>query len=887
MSLTPGTRLGPYEIVAPLGAGGMGEVFRAKDTRLDRTVAIKILPQQLSSDPTRKQRFEREAKTISGLNHPHICVLHDVGSQDGVDYLVMECMEGETLAKRLERGPMPAEQVLKFGAQIADALDKAHRAGIVHRDLKPGNIMLTSSGAKLLDFGLARPVVAMTNGLTLTAAIPTQSPVTQEGTIVGTFQYMSPEQLEGKEVDGRSDIFSLGGVLYEMLTGKRAFEGKSQLSVATAILEREPESIRTTKPVTPAALEHAIQRCLAKDLEERWQVARDLAIELNWIAKSGNQPGAAVLRPDEKKVGRWLAWGLLAAGLAVGLVVGMLAWRTPKAAQPSMHFLAALPFPSRGIALAPNGHTAAIVGYNEAERKNVIWIYEVGDAESKMLPGTDGANFPFWSPDGKSLAFFADGKLKRAEVGGGPVQTICEAPTGRGGTWNSEGTIVFTPSGQLIDGLYQVSASGGTLKRISVPDEARKEDSHRWPQFLPDGKHFLFLAANVSGETEPNAIYAGALGSDMKKFITKSTANPAYVEPGYLLFYRDQTLFAQRFDAQRLELSGEPAPLFSGLQFQPRIAHADYAAINGDTLLAQTGGAVSMTSLELYDRQGKVLQTIGKPDVYANVTLSPDGKEIALDKTDTVTQNTDIWIYEVNKDSSRRLTFNPAIDSRPTWSPDGSEVIFASSRNRQFKLFIKKADGSQEEQEIPAGSPDKADLYCGSWSPDKKLILYERGTELWVLNLANHESRPFLKGNFVLKSEQISPDGRWVAYTSNESGQWEVYVTSFPEAHGKWQVSSGGGEQPRWRGDGKELFFLSLDAKIMSVPVKTGTSFEAGSAVALFQANPREMVATSEQSAYDVSRDGQRFVINTKEKQADARPMTVILNWVGSLNKAQ
>ena len=420
MTLVPGTKLGPYKIVAPLGAGGMGEVFRAKDTRLDRTVAIKVLPQQVSSDPVRKHRFEREAKTISGLNHPNICVLHDVGSQDGVDYLVMELMDGETLAARLLKGPLSLEQVLKYGGQIADALDKAHRAGIVHRDLKPGNIMLTTSGAKLLDFGLAKPVAPMASGPTLTVAVPS-SPVTQEGTIVGTFRYMSPEQVEGKDVDGRSDIFSLGAVLYEMLTGKRAFEGKSQLSVVSAILEKDPEPIRATRPVTPAALEHAIQRCLAKDPDERWQAARDLALELAWIGTSGSQSEAVPVARADKRGWKWLQRGLPAAALAMGVIAGAAIWRTEKTAQPTMHFLAPFGFPALDMAIAPNGHSVAIVGYLDSARKNVIWLYELGAAEPKSLPATEGANFPFWSPDSRSLAFFSYGKLKRIEIAGGQL----------------------------------------------------------------------------------------------------------------------------------------------------------------------------------------------------------------------------------------------------------------------------------------------------------------------------------------------------------------------------------------------------------------------------------------------------------------------------------
>ncbi len=533
MALPPGTKLGPYEIGAALGAGGMGEVYRARDPRLDRTVAIKILPEQLSADPVGRQRFEREAKTISRLNHPHICVLHDIGHQDGIDYLVMECVEGETLAKRLEKGPLPIEQVLKYGMQIADALDKAHRSGVVHRDLKPGNIMLTPIGAKLLDFGLARPVasLALATAATLTAATPS-SPVTEQGTIVDTFQYMSPEQVEGKELDARSDIFSLGAVLYEMLTGKRAFEGKSQLSVASAILEKEPAPISSVKPLTPVNLDHAIRRCLAKDLEDRWQTARDLAVELKWIGESGSQVAIPAIRPEARRSRKRLAWALCGV-LVAGLVAGAVWWRSSRLEEHTMYFPAPFSFPVRDVAVAPNGDTVAVVSDHESGGKSALWLYEVGSREARSVANTDGVSFPFWSPDGRSLGFFADGKLKRLDIAGGPVQTLCDAPSGRGGSWNRDGVILFTPSGRIGDVVNRVLASGGIPQPISVLDTSRSETSHRWPRFLPDGKHYLFMAFNVSALTDTDAIYVGSLDSNEKKFLTKAIANAAYAAPGY------------------------------------------------------------------------------------------------------------------------------------------------------------------------------------------------------------------------------------------------------------------------------------------------------------------------------------------------------------------
>src|SRR6266404_1163474 len=578
MPLLPGTHLGPYEIMTPLGAGGMGEVYRARDTRLDRTIAIKILPAQFSYDPVRKQRFEREAKTISSLNHPHICVLHDVGSQDGVDYLVMECVEGETLAKRLEKAALPLEQVLKCGAQIADALDKAHRSGVVHRDLKPGNIMLTASGAKLLDFGLAKPAAAMASLATMTATGAKQSSATEQGTIVGTFQYMSPEQVEGKEVDGRSDIFSLGAVLYEMVTGKRAFEGKSQLSVASAILEKEPEPISAAKPMTPPALDHAIKKCLAKLPDERWQSAS----ELQWIGETGSQAVGAAPRGQSGKTKERIAWLITCASI-LALIGAATWWRNSTPPAQLMHFYASMPFPARDVALSPNGHTVAVIAYGESGReivgtRNGIWIYELGSQGGRSLDDTAGASYPFWSPDGRSLGFFADGKLKKLELSGNRAQIICDAPSGRGGTWNKDGVVVFTPDARSGVALYRVSASGGTVTTVSNLDKSRGELSHRWPMFLPDGTHYLYMATNFAGQKSVDAIFVGSLDSNEKRFVVEATANAAYAAPGYLLFYRDKALFAQRFDLKRFALTGEPTTILNDIQYQPQVKRAMFGA---------------------------------------------------------------------------------------------------------------------------------------------------------------------------------------------------------------------------------------------------------------------------------------------------------------------
>jgi eukaryotic-like serine/threonine-protein kinase len=877
MLLPQGTKLGPYEIDAPLGAGGMGEVYRAKDTRLERTVAIKILPAHLSSDPVRKQRFEREAKTISSLNHPHICVLYDVGSQDGVDYLVMECVEGETLAARLEKGPLPQEQVLKYGVQIAEALDKAHRNGVVHRDLKPGNIMLTRGVAKLLDFGLAKPAVPLATLATLTAAAPRPSPVTQEGTIVGTFQYMSPEQVEGKELDGRSDIFSLGAVLYEMLTGKKAFEGKSQLSVASSILEKEPEAIRTVKPLTPPALEHAIGLCLAKNPEERWQTAKDLAQELRWVSESGGQArqgGAGSASLGREK----LAW-TVAGVLGLLLIATGIFWRPTGSTVHRSFYYAALPVTARDVALAPDGRTAAIVGYSETSRRNVIWIYELGKEGSRSLPDTEGADYPFWSPDGKSIGFFADGKMKKLELSSGQVRTICDAPAGRGGTWNKADVIVFSPYSRQA-GLYRVTAAGGTPQAVTQPDPSRRETSHRWPMFLPDGKQFLFMAATFSGYKDVGAIFVGSLDSKKTEFIVAADANAAYAEPGFLLYYRDKTLLAQPFDAQSLTLKGEPVDLLSEIQYVRQVKKVAFAVSNDGLLLAQGGGpgVVGYSQAKWFDRSGKELGELDKPGVYGNVAIAPNDLAVAVDRFDLPSlNNMDIWAYPSwHESTGRRLTFDPGYDGAAVWSPDGSEILFSSNRQVTLDLYIKKADGGQEERNA---LHDPYDKLANDWSRDGKYILYRHADELQYATLPGFTSNAYLKASGILRNGQFSPDGKWVAYNSNETGKWEIYVTSFPEPHGKWQISTTGGEQPRWRGDGRELFYLSSDGRMMGVPVSTGASFSSGAPVALFQANPAVPVSYLNIFGYAVTRDGQRFLINTVMKPEERIPISVVLNW--------
>jgi len=891
MPLVSGTKLGPYEIVAPLGAGGMGEVYRARDTRLERNVAIKILPRQLSSDPVRKQRFEREAKTISSLNHPNICTLHDIGSQDGTDYLVMECVEGETLAKRLEKGPLPLEQVLKYGAQIADALDKAHRAGIVHRDLKPGNIMLTTSGAKLLDFGLAKPAAALVTGATLTAAATTPTtPVTQEGTIVGTFQYMSPEQVEGKELDGRSDIFSLGAVLHEMVTGQRAFQGKSQLSVASAILEKEPAPISSSKPLTPPALDHAIRRCLMKEPEKRWQSAADLSGELQWIGESGLQSGVSTPGVTQSNRRERFFAGAATAGALAAILFGVLYWRhAPENARIVRSYIKAMPNSSfvlgptqGGFSISPDGFRLAYVAQN-ADGKALLWVRSLDSLEAQALAGTEDASFPFWSPDSKYVGFFASGKLKKIEASGGPPLTICDAANARGGTWNQDGVILFTPN--LNVPIYRVSASGGTPNPVTSLDPGRGLTTNRWPQFLPDGRHFVYVAGTPLSprENPTNAIVLGSLDSKESKLLFHAHASAQYAS-GHILFLRQSTLMAQPFDVKRLELKGDAFPIADPVQETELILKSMFSVSENGLLAFAEGTSSASRQLIWQDRSGKKVGEIPGTDTYMAPRISPDGKRILYT---LVSPSYEVWNYDVALGVKTRMTFGTTsgrASLSALWSPDSQHIAYMSIRLGRFGFYQKAANGSGSEETLLEDSePVK---YLNDWSPDGKLIAFQQAPQgingVWMLPVTgDRKPSPFLQSQFTAFLSVFSPNGKWLAYCSTESGEQKVYVVPFPGPGGKWQVSPGGGCYPRWRRDGKELFYLSPDNKIMAAEVKTeGLGFSIGAVNPLFETRAYR----SQFGGFDVAADGQRFIICYEPGQPNVA-ITLIENWDAELKK--
>ena len=887
MSLASGTRLGPYEVLTPLGAGGMGEVYRARDTRLDRIVAIKILPSHLSDNVTLRQRFEQEAKAISRLNHPHICILHDVGHQDGTDFLVMEYLEGETLAKLVERAPLPLAQVLKYGVEIADALDKAHRQGIVHRDLKPGNIMLTKSGAKLLDFGLAKTTVPLTTGATLTAAATRTTPVTRQGTIVGTFQYMSPEQIEGKELDTRSDIFSLGAVLYEMVTGQRAFQGKSQLSVASAILEKEPVPISTIQPLTPPALDHAIRRCLAKDPEDRWQTVRDLLLELKWISESGSQ-AAMTLTGTTKGIGtRWqrtLLWGFVS--LLVAAITGFAIWNLkPSPPQPVSRTVITLPpgqklagLDQPAVALSPDGTQLAYVATQGGTQQ--LYVRAMDSLDATPIPGTEGAVNPFFSPDGQWLGFFAGKKLKKVSVSGGVALTLGDASGPRGASWNSQGMIAFAPTGLSL--LQKVPDAGGTPQPLSRFEKG--EASHRWPEFLPDGKALLFDAMTSTFNWTKAQLVVESVGTGERQNLIQGGWQPRYASSGHLIYAQRGSLLAAPFDLQRLALTGTAVPVVEGVRQSTTTGAVQYS-FSATGSLAYVPGAVQSAQLKLVwvTRNGAEQPVAGPARGYIFPRLSPDGRRIAVGIID---QETQVWLYDLSRETLTRFTFEGNVNLSALWTPDGRRITYQSDKEGPPNVYWQRADGSGGLERLTTSDYTSVPSSC---SPDGQLLAFVQidpatGFDIWVLRLTDRKAQPFLRTPYNETSPRFSPDGRWLAYVSNESGRYEVYVQPYPGPGGKWQISTEGGMEPAWNPNGRELFYRSGD-KMMAVDITTQPGFTVGKPRALFAGWYEATPATF--SNYDVTPDGQRFLMLKRSEQEASAPtqINVVLNWFEELKR--
>jgi serine/threonine protein kinase/Tol biopolymer transport system component len=892
MALAPGSKLGPYEVVSVLGAGGMGEVYRARDTRLGRDVAIKVLPQHLASDANLQQRLEREARAVSRLSHPHICTLHDIGHQEGTDFLVMELVDGETLEHRLMRGPLAPDQVIRYSAQIADALAKAHKLGITHRDLKPANIMLTKAGAKLMDFGLAKQTGPAPLSQALTEMTMEHAKLSGEGTIVGTFQYMAPEQLEGREADSRTDIFALGEVMYEMTTGKPAFGGKSRASLIASILTTEPPAIALAQPLTPVSLERIVRKCIAKDPDDRWQSASDLATELAWLAESGSL--AETQRQPEALSSRWREWALGAAAVGFALTALWFAFayfRRPENPETSIRasllppgnasFLGSLT--SSGHAISPDG-TRLVFSAQPGGGRAVLWVRSLDSLSAQALAGTDYATLPFWSPDGQWIGFFADGKLKKIPAAGGAVQLICDAPVGRGGAWNSKGTIIFAPN--INSPLYRVSASGGNPIELTKLDASRKQSTNRWPQFLPDGEHFLYLGRNLANDGS-SGVFVGSLDGQPPKLILEGVRGGAqYALPGYLLFVRSANLLAQPFDLRTLTLHGEPVTIAGGVATLTNILRESFSVSENGRLVYQGVGEGGDAQMTILDRAGNLVSSLGGPGDYVKLRLSPDGSKVVVQEDDPASGENTLWVYDTHTAVKTRLTFGSMFNTYPVWSPDGIQVAFSSNRAGTMSIYTKPATGAEEEKRLNDSPNDERPT---SWSSDGRHLAYEDRAStvprIFFLPLSG-ERRPFplQAGSYMSFEAVFSPDNRWVAYVSLESGRPEVYVTSFPDRSGKWQVSVGGGGTPRWRKDGRELFYSNNEGEVMAVEVNaTGSSFAAGSEKAL----PLKCALYQALAGcvFDVFPDGQRFIMATLRPETSRSPLTLISNWPAALPK--
>jgi Tol biopolymer transport system component len=906
LSLSAGTKLGPYEILSPIGAGGMGEVYKARDTRLERTVAIKVLPERSMPSTEARQRFEREAKTISQLSHPHICALYDVGSANGVEYLVMEYLEGETLSARLVNGALPLEQTLRYGIEIADALDRAHRQGIVHRDLKPGNVMLTRAGLKLLDFGLARDFSASTDSARSFTGLPTATPnITQDGAILGTVQYMAPEQLEGKASDARTDIFALGSVLYEMATGKNAFSGSSQASLISSIMKEEPAPLATLAPMSPPALDRVVRTCLAKDPEDRWQTARDVGLQLQGIRDDLSRsalPTGVLPVPGRRRMPGWLPWLAAAACLAIaafaltrsprsGSTATLPVLRTylPPPPNASFHALGAN---VGGLALSPDGRRLAFAAH-EADGRHQLWVREMNELEPYAVPGGGEAIFPFWSPDGRSIGFFARGKLKVVEASRNPppARELANVLEPRGGTWGVDGTIVYAP--QNYKGLMRVPAAGGTPASATDLDKERDETSHRWPFFLPGGRRFLYMARSADPGVPlavGNAILVGSLDGEKPREVVPATVGATrttYSPPGLLLFRRGSDLMALGFDASALATSGEPMLVAKEVQGFFATGLSVFAA--SPDLLVYSNRVVDFGArLSLVDRSGKEISKLMTGGLLIQLALARDGRTVVVARVEEPLPP-DLWLSEIGVGREIRLTRDTVPQVAPVFQPDGKRLFYSSLSNGPWDIWEVSFPGGKDAKPFLVSETTKT--ACDT-SPDGRWLLYRdfqpetSGDLMYVPVEGDRKPIPYIATADDETHGAFSPDGKWVAYVSDDSGRREVYVASFPNPARRFRVSSGGAMQPRWSRDGKELYYLQSN-QMMAVPVEhRGEELAFGASQALFKLsvyarmNPGfDLIAP-----YDVTPDG-KFVLFLREGNEEIPPLVVVQNWREGLKK--
>jgi serine/threonine protein kinase/Tol biopolymer transport system component len=880
MALPPGTRLGAYEIVALAGAGGMGEVYRGRDTRLERWVAIKVLPPSTGAqDIDARQRFEREARAIATLNHPHICTLYDVGRHDEIDYLFMEFVDGETLADRLERGPLPVTDAIRYGIQIADALDRAHRQGVIHRDLKPGNVMVTPAGVKLLDFGLAklRPTNDAAPALSAVATIDRE--LTLKGTILGTLQYMSPEQVEGKDTDGRTDVFALGMVLYEMLTGRKAFEGKSHVSLMAAILEREPESMSSIRPVSPA-LERIVETCLAKDPDDRWQTAREVGRELK-RAHEERPTESSAAASSRARVNRlpWIVAAVAASGFLAAVVPAVRHLREPVAESSLHRFTIGIPLTSNpnALAISPDGRRIVYLAVGPDNRP-LLWVRALDSLTALPLKGTEGVgpNVPGWSADSRFVLFVANGQLRKMDLLGGLPQAVTDLQLANayGATANDDGTILLSGN----DVLYVVPPSGGPPQQLLDLDEANKEISQRYPHFLPDNDHFLFTA--WSDDLSRRAIYAGSITTRERIRLVDGASMAVYSSEGFILYQRDGTLLAQPFDAARLAIAGEPIPVAEDVFYNAGTGRASFSVSRtGALVYSNATSATATRQLVWYDRAGKMIERVGKPDLYEQARLSPDGRRVALARRNPG-GDLDIWLMELSSGIASRFTSGGTDETDPVWSPDSQAIAYHALRDRGRTIYVKRVGGNREEPMLQSEEFQVSE----DWSNDGRTLVFRVSnvaTRVFAVPLTGERTVTKLFESESAKDEfQLSPDGRWIAFNSDESGTVEVYVAAFPSFTDKRQVSDGGSGQPRWRKDGRELFYRTFDGRLMAVPVTIGASLETGAPELLFQTRINSSLGFD---AFSARADGQRFLALEPLDAGSTPVINIVLDWTAGL----
>ena len=882
MPLTPGTKLGPYEIESPLGAGGMGEVYRARDTRLDREVAIKVLPSALASDASLKQRLEREAKAISKLSHPHICALHDIGHQDGIDFLVMEYLEGETLEHRLLKGPLPPDQTLRYAAQIADALAKAHKLGITHRDLKPANVMLTKSGAKLMDFGLAKQSSTAPLANALTEMTVDQAKLTSEGMIVGTFQYMAPEQLEGKEADARTDIFAFGELIHEMVTGKPAFSGKSRASLIAAILTVDPPPITQLQPITPVALEHVVKKCLAKDPDERWQSASDLAGELNWILASRSQAGVATPMMKSRRPSARLTW--IGAGAVVALLAANLGWvavwgghsTTPVRLTVTLAPGKALVDNSTGpVVISPDGSAVVYSAYGE-DRKVQLYLRRLGSFESTPIAGTEGAESPFFSPNGEWLGFVSEYKLKKVSLRGGSAVVVTEGAGPLGGWWADDDSIYFVKT--FSSGIYAVPAGGGQPRQVTQTGSTPDDRAHLWPSTLPGGTGLIFTVWNGRSFNEAR-IEGLSFGSGKRKVLIEGGTGARYLSSGHLAYARNGTLFVVGFDPKRLEIKGTPVPVIEGVNTGASNGDADFSVSNNGTLAFQPGTFSSFhRNLVWMDRSGKATNITAETKPYATPALSPDGKRIALTLEGS---SFDVWVYDLERDTFTKASFG-GDDYRPGWSPDGKMLGYDSSKPGHQQVYVKHGIVQGDETVVTDGPEQKE--FCG-WTPDGREVIFARqskdtGWDLYATDVEGaHKTRPLVVMPFNQTRASLSPDGKWLAYVSDESGEQEVFVQAMSDSSSRVQLSSDGGRSPRWTRSSDELLFVSKD-RVMSVKFSRGGALNPSKPILLFEDK-------KPWRDFDVAADGRLVVARQADSNGAGTQINVVLGWFDELKREE